>query len=82
MFCYQCSQTVRGEGCTIKGVCGKATTVARLQDNLLLVIKGICLGPIIPAWVNEDILKVLKEKWDIRQINNPEEDIKQILKGV
>ena len=41
MFCYQCSQTVKGAGCTIKGVCGKESTVARLQDNLLFAIKGI-----------------------------------------
>jgi hydroxylamine reductase len=41
MFCYQCSQTAGGTGCTIKGVCGKEPTVARLQDNLLFAIKGI-----------------------------------------
>lgn len=41
MFCYQCSQTARGTGCTLKGVCGKEATVARLQDNLLFAIKGI-----------------------------------------
>ena len=41
MFCYQCSQTARGTGCTIRGVCGKEPTVARLQDNLLYAIKGI-----------------------------------------
>ena len=41
MFCYQCSQTAQGEGCTINGVCGKKPTVARLQDNLLFIIKGI-----------------------------------------
>ena len=41
MFCYQCSQTARGTGCTVKGVCGKEPTVARLQDNLLFAIKGI-----------------------------------------
>jgi len=41
MFCYQCSQTARGTGCTIKGICGKEATVARLQDNLLLAAKGM-----------------------------------------
>jgi hydroxylamine reductase len=41
MFCYQCSQTAGGEGCTIRGVCGKEPTIARLQDNLLFAIKGI-----------------------------------------
>jgi len=41
MFCYQCSQTARGTGCTVKGVCGKEATVARLQDNLILSLKGM-----------------------------------------
>jgi len=41
MFCYQCAQTVRGTGCTVKGVCGKEPTVARLQDNLLIATKGM-----------------------------------------
>lgn len=41
MFCYQCSQTAGGTGCTVRGVCGKEATVARLQDNLLFVIKGM-----------------------------------------
>lgn len=41
MFCYQCSQTASGTGCTVKGVCGKNSTIARLQDNLLITVKGI-----------------------------------------
>lgn len=41
MFCYQCSQTAKGEGCTISGVCGKNETLARLQDNLIFALKGI-----------------------------------------
>ncbi len=41
MFCYQCSQTAGGTGCTVRGVCGKNATVARLQDNLLFAVKGI-----------------------------------------
>jgi len=41
MFCYQCAQTARGTGCTVRGVCGKEATVARLQDNLLIATKGM-----------------------------------------
>ena len=41
MFCYQCSQTAKGTGCTVRGVCGKEPTVARLQDNLIFALKGI-----------------------------------------
>lgn len=41
MFCYQCSQAMNGEGCTVTGVCGKSPTVDRLQDNLIYILKGI-----------------------------------------
>jgi len=55
--------------------------VAILWSLLALGIKGIYIGPILPAWVNEDILKVLRERWNLRLIREPEEDIKEILKG-
>ena len=41
MFCYQCEQTAKGEGCTMHGVCGKDPEVAALQDLLVHVTKGI-----------------------------------------
>jgi hydroxylamine reductase len=41
MFCYQCQETAKGTGCTIKGVCGKAENVSNLQDLLIYVLKGI-----------------------------------------
>ena len=41
MFCYQCEQTAKGCGCTVMGVCGKDETVAKLQDLLIHVAKGI-----------------------------------------
>jgi len=41
MFCYQCEQTAKGEGCTTIGVCGKKPEVAALQDLLLYVLKGM-----------------------------------------
>jgi hydroxylamine reductase len=50
-----------------------------LWSLLSLGLKGIYLGPIIPAWVNDDILKVLREDFDLRLIGDPEEDIGQIL---
>jgi len=43
MFCYQCEQTAKGEGCTIKGVCGKEPDVAALQDLLVHALKGLAL---------------------------------------
>jgi hydroxylamine reductase len=41
MFCYQCEQTFRSEGCVTKGVCGKDPDVAALQDLLIHQIEGI-----------------------------------------
>jgi hydroxylamine reductase len=41
MFCYQCEQTAKGEGCTKVGVCGKQPDVAALQDLLLYAVKGL-----------------------------------------
>jgi hydroxylamine reductase len=43
MFCYQCEQTAKGEGCTSIGVCGKQPDVAALQDLLLHALKGLSL---------------------------------------
>ncbi|MGI6534032.1 MAG: hydroxylamine reductase, partial [Peptococcia bacterium] len=41
MFCYQCQETAKGTGCTLRGVCGKTSEVANLQNLLLYVVKGI-----------------------------------------
>jgi len=41
MFCYQCQETAKNTGCTIKGVCGKTADVANLQDLLMYLCKGI-----------------------------------------
>ncbi len=41
MFCFQCEQTAKGEGCTKIGVCGKQPEVAALQDLLLHTVKGL-----------------------------------------
>lgn len=41
MFCYQCQETAKNEGCTVRGVCGKSPEVAQLQDLLLWLLKGI-----------------------------------------
>ena len=41
MFCYQCEQTAKGQGCTVKGVCGKDPQTAALQDLLVHTLKGL-----------------------------------------
>lgn len=41
MFCYQCQETAKNEGCTVSGVCGKNPEVANLQDMLIWQSKGL-----------------------------------------
>jgi hydroxylamine reductase len=41
MFCYQCQETSKNFGCTVRGVCGKTSEVANLQDLLVYILKGI-----------------------------------------
>ena len=41
MFCYQCQETARCQGCTVSGVCGKKPDVAAMQDLLVYVTKGL-----------------------------------------
>jgi hydroxylamine reductase len=43
MFCNQCEQTAKGEGCTKVGVCGKKPDVAALQDLLTYAVKGLAV---------------------------------------
>ena len=43
MFCYQCEQTAKGQGCDKIGVCGKTPDVAALQDLLIHGLKGLSL---------------------------------------
>ena len=43
MFCFQCQETARGTGCTIRGVCGKPADVSRLQDLLIYLMKGLSI---------------------------------------
>jgi hydroxylamine reductase len=52
MFCFQCEQTAKGEGCTKIGVCGKQPDVAALQDLLVYTVKGIAQVAVEGAKVN------------------------------
>ncbi|SKA73497.1 hydroxylamine reductase [Clostridium sp. USBA 49] len=44
MFCYQCQETAGGKGCTFKGVCGKTSDLANMQDLLMYILKGISVA--------------------------------------
>ena len=60
MFCYQCQETAKNTGCTVKGVCGKTEEVAKLQDLLIYAVKGI----------SEVVVKTGTSAADIAEINH------------
>ncbi|MFA7017342.1 MAG: hydroxylamine reductase, partial [Candidatus Cloacimonadaceae bacterium] len=41
MFCYQCQETARNTGCTVRGVCGKSESLANLMDLLIYSLRGL-----------------------------------------
>lgn len=41
MFCFQCEQTAGSVACTKKGVCGKLSSTANLQDQLIGSLIGL-----------------------------------------
>lgn len=43
MFCYQCQEAANCKGCTVKGVCGKTESLAKAQDLLIYITKGISI---------------------------------------
>ncbi|MBL0717435.1 MAG: hydroxylamine reductase [Desulfosarcina sp.] len=43
MFCFQCQETAKNKGCTVKGVCGKPEETANLQDLLIYTLRGIAV---------------------------------------
>jgi len=54
MFCYQCEETAKGTGCTVKGVCGKEAVTAGLMDVLIYLNKGIAERNIAAAKTGKD----------------------------
>lgn len=53
--------------------------VCILLTLLSLGIKNIYLGPTLPAFISPKVLEVLVEKFSIKPISTPEEDLKAIL---
>lgn len=60
MFCFQCEQTAKGEGCQISGVCGKQPSSADLQDKIVAKVKELAF------YVN----KLSKEDFVDKDANN------------
>ena len=54
--------------------------VADLLALLSLGIKGIYLGPSLPAFISPNVLQYLVETFDLKPISTPEDDLKSSLK--
>ena len=61
MFCYQCQETAKNEGCTIRGVCGKVESTAQLQDLLIYLLKGISMRGNASEQVDRDAGRFIAE---------------------
>jgi len=55
--------------------------VAVLLALLSLGVKGIRLGPTLPAFVSPGVLKILVENFNIKPIRDVKTDIKAMMKG-
>ncbi|MDU1832517.1 MAG: hydroxylamine reductase [Finegoldia magna] len=60
MFCYQCQETAKNIACTKKGVCGKTSEVANIEDLLVWVTKGL----------GEILTRMRKENKDISDLHS------------
>jgi hydroxylamine reductase len=55
--------------------------VAVLLALLYLGVKGIRLGPTLPAFISPTVLKVLVEKFDIKPIGEVKADVEAMMTG-
>lgn len=54
--------------------------VAILLTLLAIGVKGIRVGPTPPAFITPNVFKVLQDKFDLKLITTPDQDLKEILK--
>jgi len=54
--------------------------VAILLSLLYLNVKGIYIGPTPPAFISKNVFGVLQDKFGLKLISTPDEDLKNILK--
>ncbi|HQO37535.1 MAG TPA: hydroxylamine reductase [Candidatus Omnitrophota bacterium] len=55
--------------------------VAILLTLFALDVKGIRIGPMPPAFVSANVLKVLQDKFDLKLISTPDQDLAAMLQG-
>ncbi len=84
MFCYQCQETSRNLGCTMRGVCGKSETLANLFDLLIYGLKGLAFVSVKlqekDRYYPEDSVFVMSALFKtITNVNWDEENIKDTI---
>ncbi|EHP87418.1 Prismane [Methanotorris formicicus Mc-S-70] len=85
MFCFQCQEAARNEGCTVVGVCGKKDNVANLQDLLVYTIKGLCYACNKGNYLDDEVMEYIPKALfvTITNVNFDDKDvIDWIKKGV
>ena len=53
--------------------------VAILLSLSYLGVKGIRIGPTLPAWITPNVLKVLQDSFDLKPITTADADLQAIL---
>ncbi len=86
MFCYQCQETSRNLGCTMRGVCGKSETLANLFDLLIYGLKGLAYVSVKlqekGRYYPEDSVFVMSALFKtITNVNWDEENIKDTIEA-
>ena len=87
MFCYQCQETSRNIGCTMRGVCGKSPELCHLLDLSIHAMKGLAYvsAKLLEKGVyhSEDALVVMGGLFrTITNANWDEEQIKSTITSV
>ncbi|WP_035587387.1 hydroxylamine reductase [Hippea jasoniae] len=81
MFCFQCQETWKNHGCTVKGVCGKEENVANLEDVLVYVTKGISVVAKKAGKVDPEVGKYISKALftTITNVNFDEDAISNVI---
>ena len=83
MFCFQCQETLKNQGCQVNGVCGKKGSTADLQDLLIHTLKGISLVAEYKGKVSKETGEVLIKNLftTITNVNFNDENIFELIRN-
>ncbi len=83
MFCFQCEQTAKCTGCTVKGVCGKTAETAGLQDDLTGALIGLAKACAVNPYDPEAFDLIIECLFaTITNVNFDEESLRRLIDRV